>query len=186
MKRVSLLVLVIAVCTVGVGHAAVGLDGIGVRVGSVDPEGVSSTLNFGLILDLGTVAENVAIESYAGYWSKSTNFFGIESSLRDLMFGAKGRYLFTTNNAGIKPFLGAGLGLHVITAEYTFAPSFFGVPVPSETADETEMRPGFDMGGGVQFDKGGQYAFLAEAWYSAVSDASQLAFTVGLVYKFGR
>ena len=187
MKRFSIVLMVVAVCTIATSaHAALGLEGIGARLGSVDPEGVSATLHYGLIVDLGTVGENFAVESYAGYWSKNQNFFGIESSYSDMMFGAKGRYLFQTSNASVKPFVGFGGGLHVIKAEFTLAPSFFGVPVPSETAEETEMRPGIDVGGGLQIDSGGQFAFLAEVWYAAVSDASQMAFTAGLIYKFGR
>ncbi|MDH4037728.1 MAG: outer membrane beta-barrel protein [Candidatus Krumholzibacteria bacterium] len=191
MKRLSALLAAVAICTAIATNASaeanLALRGIGLKAGVVNPEDISSTLGFGLVADLGTVHPNVALESYAGYWSQTESEFGAEVGVKDFSFGSKAKYMFTTSNPSMQPFAGAGLGLHIVNAHVDVPGfSFGGITYPGTSASDTEVRLGLDLGGGLRIDRGSQFAFLGEAWYSAVSDVSQFSVMVGAVYMFGR
>jgi hypothetical protein len=57
---------------------------------------------------------------------------------------------------------------------------------PGYEVEDSEVRLGLDLGGGLKIDNGGQFAFVGEGWFSVVSDASHLSFMVGAIYMFGR
>ncbi len=114
MKRVSVALVAMAICTLLASQASaaanLALRGIGLKAGVVNPEEVDMTLGLGLIVDLGTVHPNIALESYAGFWSQTEDFYGSEFRVRDIAIGAKGKYLFKISNPSVQPFAGAGLG----------------------------------------------------------------------------
>jgi hypothetical protein len=45
---------------------------------------------------------------------------------------------------------------------------------------------GLDLGGGLRIDRGQQFAFIGEGWFTVVSDVSHFSMMVGAVYVFGR
>jgi len=192
MKRLSAVLAAVAICTVIASNASaeanLALRGIGLKAGVVNPEDITSTLGFGLVADLGTIAPKVALESYAGFWSQTESDFGVEFGVKDFSFGGKAKYLFTTSNPTLQPFAGAGLGLHVLNAHADIpAVSFGGTTIfPASTVSDTNVKLGLDLGGGLRIDRGSQFAFLGELWYTAVSDVSQFSVMVGAVYMFGR
>lgn len=192
MTKSGAFLLIIAICTIVAAavpaSAAVGLQGLGFRVGVVDPDGVDATIGLGLVMDMGSITPNVALEGYSKLWWQSEGAFGTEWSVRDVAFGARTTYRFDVGNPGIRPYAGGGLGIHVMTAEVSTAPVIVGGTVlyPGSSIDDTELHLGLDLGGGVRFDSGGKYAFLTEFWYSVVNDFSHVALNVGLVYMFGR
>jgi hypothetical protein len=192
MKRLSAVLAAVAICTVIAGSASaeanLALRGIGLKAGVVNPDNFSTTLGFALVADLGTIAPKVALESYAGYWSQTESDFGAEVGVKDYMFGGKAKYMFTTSNPTLQPYAGAGLGLHIVNAHVDVpAVSFGGSTIfPAQTLSDTNVKVGLDLGGGLRMDRGGQFAFLGEAWFTAVSDVSQLSVMVGAVYMFGR
>jgi hypothetical protein len=190
MKRVTVAMAVIAVCTMIAASASaeanLALRGIGLKGGIVNPEDVGSTLGLGLVLDMGTLHKNVAFESYAGYWSQTDEGFGAEYGVRDFSFGSKAKYMFATSDPTVQPYAGAGLGIHVLNAHAeTSAFSFGGQTIPGYSASDTYVKLGMDIGGGIQIDRGNQFAFLADAWYT-ISDVSYFSLMVGGVYMFGR
>ncbi len=192
MKRFSMVVAAVAVCTLvtvdAFAAANLSLRGIGLKAGVVNPEDLDMTLGVGLVFDLGTIAPNWALESYAGYWSQSEEFFGTEFGVRDFAFGGKTKYMFKTKNPSVQPFVGGGLGFHVMTAHAEIAPVYFGTTLvlPGSSADDTEFKVGADLGGGLRIDTGGQFAFIGEGWFTLVSDVSHFSLMAGAVYMFGR
>jgi hypothetical protein len=192
MKRFSAAMAAVAFCTLIAADASaqanLSLRGIGLKAGLVNPEDLDATLGLGLIFDLGTIAPNFALESYAGFWSQSEDTYGVEFGVRDFSFGAKTKYMFTTSNPTLVPYAGMGLGLHVLNAHAETDPVMFGGTVifPGSSESDTEVRVGLDLGGGLKIDQGGQFAFLGEGWFSIVSDVSQFSLMVGAVYMFGR
>jgi hypothetical protein len=166
----------------------IALRGIGLKAGLVDPDHVSATLGLGLIFDMGTLDPHVALESYAGYWSQSDEGYGAEAGVRDFSFGAKAKYMFTTSNPTLQPYAGAGLGLHIVNAHADIAPTYFGGTLlfPGESFSDTETKLGLDLGGGLRIDRGNQFAFVGESWFTIVSDVSQFSLMIGAVYMFGR
>jgi hypothetical protein len=169
-------------------QANLALRGIGLKAGVVDPEDVGATLGLGLVFDLGTVHPNVALEAYSGFWSQTEDVYGAEYGVRDFSFGGKAKYLFNTSNPTLQPFMGAGLGLHVVSAHADTDPVYFGGSLlfPGATVEDTELKVGLDLGGGLRIDQGKQFAFIGEAWFTVVSDVSHFSLMAGAVYMFGR
>lgn len=191
MKRVSVALVAMAICTLLASQASaaanLALRGIGLKAGVVNPEEVDMTLGLGLIVDLGTVHPNIALESYAGFWSQTEDFYGSEFRVRDIAIGAKGKYLFKISNPSVQPFAGAGLGLHFLNANAETPPfSFGGVTIPGTSVGDTDTELGLDLGGGLRIDTGSQFSFVAESWFTLVSDVNHFSLMAGAVYMFGR
>jgi hypothetical protein len=192
MKRFIVVLAAVAICTVlaagASAEANLALRGIGLKAGVVNPEDVDATLGAALIADLGTLHPNVALESYTGFWSQTENVYGGELGVRDFSFGANAKYMFTTSNPSLKPFLGGGLGLHIVTARAETDPVYFGGSLlyPGYSADDTEVKVGLDLAGGLNIDQGGTFSFLGEGRYTIISDVAHFSMMFGAVYMFGR
>lgn len=192
MKRVSAALVAVAFCTLIAANASaqanLSLRGIGLKVGVVNPEDLDAALGLGLVLDLGTIHPNIAFESYAGYWSQTEDFYGAEYGVRDFSIGAKGKYMFKTSNPTVQPYAGAGLGLHILNAHADTDAVYFGGTLlyPASSVSDTETKIGLDLGGGLRIDRGSQFSFFGEGWFSVVSDISQFSLMVGAEYMFGR
>jgi hypothetical protein len=191
MKRVSVVLAIVAVCTLIAVNASAqanfALRGIGLKAGIVEPEDVDMTLGLGLVFDLGTVHPRVAVESYAGFWSQTEEAYGAEYGVRDYSFGAKAKYMFPTSNPTLQPYLGGGLGLHILEAHAETAPISFGgsIIVPGYSASETDLKIGMDLGGGLRIDRGQKFAFFGEGWFT-ISEVSHFSLMAGATYMFGR
>lgn len=192
MKRISVALAVVAICTLHAvaasAQANLALRGIGLKAGVVNPEDVDATLGFGLVFDLGTVHPQFALESYAGYWSQSEEFYGMEAGVSDYSLGGKVKYMFNTANPAIQPYAGAGLGLHIFDLHAETPPLYIGGSLiyPGTSYSDTDVNLGLDLGGGLRIDQGGQFAFMADAWFSIVSDVSHFSLMAGAMYMFGR
>lgn len=191
MRYVTVVPLFLALCTFGSQSAAaesrVDLQGIGARVGIVDPDQVGSTIGVGVFADLGMLAPRIGFESYLDYWSKSEDLYpGAEASLSDVAIGAKGKYHFSTSNPKIRTYAGAGLGIHFVKAKVSFAEQDLGgFVLPAMTLEDSSTKLGLDLGGGLSTPVGARTDFQAEAWYGLVSDVDQFSLKVGLLYRLG-
>jgi opacity protein-like surface antigen len=184
MKRITLLlaaVLGLAVAPAAMAQSNLGLKNLGVAIGYVSPENLDGTFSFGGFADWGTIAPNVGLESRIDHWSWSENYLGVETKVRDIAVGARGKYHFETANPKIRPFAGGGLALHFISLEVTDN-SF----TPSLSVSDSQTKLGFDLGGGISTPMNPRTDFLAEAWYGVVSDFSQFSLRAGLSYKLGK
>ena len=182
MKRL-LLTLLILIFTVSAVPAQMqlGLRGAGFTVGFVSPEDTDSVIGVGFFVDMGTVANNISLEPYLDFWSRSEDVIGGgEVSVRDMTLGARAKYVFTPSGSELRPFAGAGLGLHFAHAEITTPDFGFG----TVSFDDSDTKLGLDIGGGIAapFDR---FELRGELWYSAVSDFSQLALRLGVMWPFG-
>jgi opacity protein-like surface antigen len=182
MKRL-LLTLLILIFTVAAAPAQtqLGLRGAGFTVGFVSPEDVDSVIGIGFFADMGTITDNIRLEPYLDFWSKSEDVIGGgEVSVRDMTLGARGKYVFTLAGSEMRPFAGAGLGLHFARAESTTPDFGFG----TVSVDDSDTKLGLDFGGGVTAPFS-SFELRGELWYSAVSDFSQLALRFGVMWPFG-
>jgi opacity protein-like surface antigen len=159
-----------------------GLKAIGGALGFVSPEGIDGTFSIGAFANLGTITPDIALETRLDYWSKSEESFGAKASVGDINFGVRGKYLFETSNPKVTPFAGAGLGLHHISAKAT-TPAVPGFP--SMTVEDSQTKLGLDFGGGITTRLSPRADFLAEAWYSIVSDVNQFSLRVGVSQRLG-
>lgn len=185
MKR-NVLLLTLALCAltapVAIAQSDLGLKNLGVAVGYVSPENLDGTFSIGGFADWGTLAPRIGLESRIDFWSWSESAFGVETSVRDITVGARGKYFFDVANPKIRPFAGAGLGLHFIEVNVDM-PAQGGFPPMSVSDSETKL--GLDLGGGIVAPMGPRTDFLGELWYGIVTDVSQFSLRAGLSWKMG-
>lgn len=181
------LVLTLAIsalaATCAFAQADLGLKNVGVAVGYVSPENLDGTFSFGVFADHGTIAPNFGLESHLDYWGWSENVGGTESSIKDIAIGARTKYHFQTANPGIRPFAGAGLGIHFLSSEVN-VPAGGGFPATTATSSENKL--GLDLGAGFATTLSPRTDFLAEAWYGIVADVSQFSLRAGMQFKLGK
>jgi len=186
MKRIVLLLALatsIAIAPAAMAQSDMGLKNLGVAVGFVSPESADGTFSIGGFADWGTLAPNIGLESRLDYWSWSESAFGAESKVSDLTLGARGKYFFETANPRLRPFAGAGLGLHFVSAEVTIPAQG---PFPAMTVSDSQTKLGLDLGGGIATPINPRTDFLGEAWYGVVSDVSQFSLRAGFSFKLGQ
>lgn len=185
MKRTNLLLaLAILAIAAPAAHAQsdLGLKRIGVAVGFVDPENLGTTFSLGVFADHGTVTPNISLESRLDYWSKSDQFLGTKTTLRDVTLGVRGKYAFEITNPKIRPFLGAGLGIHFLKADVVIPPQF---GFPGSTAEASSSDLGIDFGGGIATPLTPKTDLLGETWFGIVDGANSFTLRAALSYKLG-
>ncbi|HET7274169.1 MAG TPA: hypothetical protein VFI91_03280 [Longimicrobiaceae bacterium] len=163
--------------------------GIGVDFGAVWPAQVEPTLSFGVRADMGYVGPHVRISPAIRFWSSSLRVEEVErladqillicekqaaascpSSLdlgevdrSDLELSVDAHYLFNTGYT-ISPYLGGGLGLHLLNGQGEFINGTF-----VEDLLDT-IVPGVNAIAGLNIPLGESLQILAEARYVLVSD----------------
>ena len=185
MKKFAVAAVMAVFCTVAVQDAMAsdfGFKGVGGRIGLVNVEELDSTFGFEGIVDLGTVAPNWGMEANVGFWSWSEEQFGAKTSIRDIILGARTKYMFTTQNPQLTPFVGGGMGLHFLRAEVDI-PAQGGFPAQSASASDTEL--GIEFGGGLAMHVSPQIDLVGEAWYGIINDVNQFSLKVGATRWFG-
>lgn len=186
MKRITVLLTLVSLAfaaPVALAQSDLGLKGVGAAIGFVDPENLGTTFSLGLFADHGTITPRISLESRLDYWGQSDAYFGTETSLRDIALGARAKYNFVVSNPKVRPFVGAGLGLHFIKAEVTIPPQF-GFPGSTVEASTTEV--GLDIGGGVTTPLSPRTDLLGETWFGIVDGANSFMVRAGLSFKLGQ
>lgn len=168
-------------------HGGIGLNGLGVEAGLVDPEAAGSTLGFGAFADLGTLTPNIRLSSHLGYWSKSENEFGAVASIRDISIGARAKYMFRVVSPKLQPYVGAGLGLHFFNTKVEVPDMDLGggFIIPGFTAEDSATKLGLDLGGGAVRPLSPKTDLFVDLWYT-VSDIEQLSMKAGLSFRLPR
>src|SRR6266850_5154934 len=173
MKRIAL-VLAIVACTVAATEAMaqsdLGLKRVGAAVGFVSPENLDGTFSFGVFANMGTVTPKIEVEPRLDFWSWSEEAFGAKSTVRDVTLGGRGKYFFPVENSKLRPFAGAGLGIHFLHAEVDI-PAQGGSPAMN--AEDSTTKLGLDLGGGLAMPVNDMVDFHGEVWYGIVSDVNQ-------------
>ncbi len=184
MKRTTLFLAValgLATAPAAMAQSDLGLKHVGVSLGFVSPERLDATFSFGAFADWGQIAPKVTLESRVDHWSWSETLLGVESKLRDISVAVRGKYHFETANPKVRPFAGAGLGMHFLNAEVTDTNSS-----PATSVSDSQTKLGLDLGGGLMTPLNPRTDFVGEAWYGIVSDVTQFSIRAGLSYKIGK
>jgi opacity protein-like surface antigen len=158
----------------GAREPSLGFQGLGARLGFVDPEGASSTLALGVHIDAGQIVKGVRLQPLVEYWSLGTSVGPYDSDISDLSFGADVNVDFPLQNSRIVPYAGGGLGLHFLGYDSTVP----GVP------DNSKTKLGLNIEGGIRNDIMPNLSIFGEARYNFVSDANQLKVLGGFTYRF--
>ncbi len=162
----------------------VGFKSVGVDLGFVSPEDIDGTIGFGAFADLGSFSPRVGLSGHLGYWSKSEDFFGSETSVRDVSLTGRVRYKFPTASK-FQPYAGGGLGMHFLNAELTTPDVDLGggLIIPGMSVSDSQTKLGIDLGGGFTTPVGTKTDLYGDFWYSMVEDFGQLSMKVGLAWK---
>lgn len=153
---------------------SLGFQGIGVRLGLVDPEDASSTLEIGGHIDAGQIVKGVRLMPVIEYWSLGTDVGPYNSDTSDLSFGADVSVDFPLQNSRMVPYAGGGLGVHFFS---------FDTNVPN-ILDDSSTKLGLNIQGGIRNDVMPNLSIFGEARYNFVSDANQLKLLGGFTYRF--
>ena len=115
MKRLVMGALCAA--TIGLTYAptasALEFNGLGGRLGIVNPEVIGSTIGIGVHADLGEFAPQIRLVPSAEYWSKS--YFGFKFS--ELSLNGDIRYYFAESGT-VGFYGGGGLGIFRLSGEF--------------------------------------------------------------------
>ena len=191
MKHLIAFAILLLSCSIAMPSAFaqtdIGLKGVGVEIGLVGPENVDATIGVGLFVNLGSFAPNFLWEAHIDYWSETENIVGGgRATVRDAAIGSRTRYMFPVSNSRVEPFVGAGLALHFVRAEfYMPAQSIDGIVfVQEQDFSNTDTKLGLDMGGGLITAINDNADFIGELWYGIVDNVNQISFKLGVAVKF--
>lgn len=153
---------------------SLGFKGLGARIGLVDPEGASSTVDLGLHIDAGQFARNVRLSPIVEYWSVGQDVGPYNADIKDFSLGLDVDIDFPLQDSRLTPYVGGGLGIHWLKADTN---------VPG-VEDDSDTKLGLNLQGGVQTEAMPNLALFGELRYNFVSDANQLKILGGFTYRF--
>jgi opacity protein-like surface antigen len=152
-------------------YRGLGFQGLGARIGFVDPEGTSSTVLLGIHIDAGEFVRHVHVLPLVEYWK--VGVAGVDVS--DLNIGADINVDFPVEGGTLIPYAGGGLALHFVKVDVPFAPPGY---------DNSDTKLGLNIQGGVRNQVMPNLSIFGEAKYAFVSDVNQLKITGGFTYNF--
>lgn len=153
---------------------SLGFKGLGARIGLVDPEKASSTVDLGIHIDAGEFARNVRLQPLAEYWSVGQDVGPYSADLKDFSIGTDLDVDFPLQDSRVTPYAGGGLGIHWLKSSTTVP----GVP------DQSDTKIGLSLQGGVRTEAMPNLALFGELRYNFVSDFNQLKILGGFTYRF--
>jgi hypothetical protein len=126
------------------------------------------------------IANRFLLEPEVGYWKKGDDEPGVDVSIEDLHFGVNGIFeLGSAGGTGLRPWAGAGLGLHLVKGVVDFD------DFDDDGAfDETDTELGIHLLGGLDFGLSESFDLYAAIRYDFVSDLNQFKAYGGLRYRF--
>lgn len=171
--------------------------GIGLDFGAVWPANIERTISFGVRADMGFAGPNVRIAPAIRFWSSTVQEAEVarlseqirrlcerhagavcpafdlgEIERSDLELAVDGHYLFTTGMA-VQPYLGGGLGLHLLNGR-------------GEAIDDTfvedlldTVSPALNLIAGIHLPLSSSIEMMTEARFVLVSDVRYPAILVG-------
>ena len=189
MGRRLLPVLILAAVLAGTCAMAasdIGFKGADLRVGYVSPEGdIESTIGFGGGIDLGTITENIGLGVVVFYWGKSYDVGIYSWTFSDFAIKVNGKYYFPMEK--MKPYVGAGLGIHMVSSKWEQPPyTIGGYTYGGGSVSASDTKFGFHILGGVEYPINEKIGVLGKLEYGLVSDVNQLIIGAGVTYKFGK
>jgi len=163
---------------------AIGLEGMGGKIGIVMPEGDADTnIGLGFIADLGVIVPELNAlrgEFSAEYWGDSYDIGYWEWSWSSISFNGTAKYHFPLGG-DISPFAGAGLCIALSRWSSEWKGTIQNQPYGSKASDN-DINFGVHLVGGVDVPLSPNMKLTGEAKFStAGSDIFQI--TGGLVFK---
>jgi opacity protein-like surface antigen len=144
-----------------------GFRGFGARLGLVDPEGASSTITYGLHMNLGEFVPNLRITPLVEYWS-----VGISGAdVSDFVLATNLDYAFPLVGPKVTPYAGGGVGIHWLKFD-------------SPLLDEKDTKLGLHVQGGIRDQVMPNLSLFGELRFTFVEDADNWKLLGGFTYNF--
>ena len=125
------------------------------------------------------IANRFLLEPEVGYWEKGDDGTDFDVSVEDLNFGVNGIFeLGSAGGSGLRPWVGAGLGLHLIEGVADFDED------GDDDAGGTDTELGIHLLSGLDFGLSESFDLYAAARYDFVSDLNQFKLYGGVRYRF--
>jgi len=176
MRRHLIIAAVLLAASLGPPAARAQEQGsLGLGAGLVDPEDVPSTFWITANYRFG-ITEHLLLEPEVGYWKKGEDVLGGDVSIEDLQFGLNAIYRLGGSGTGVRPWAGAGLGVHLLKGVVDFD--------DSGDFDDTDTEIGIHLLGGADFVMSDALALFAAARFDIVSDLNQFKLYGGVRYRF--
>ncbi len=140
----------------------------------MDADNVSGTMGMGVFADLGNITRDIRLAPHMNYWSKTEEFAGDETSVRDISLGARGQYMFHSSPK-FQPYMGAGLGMHFVRAKVSSVS-------PAMSVSDNSTKLGLDLGGGFVTPLSQKTDFCLDMWYTACSDVGHISLKAGISF----
>ncbi|MBK6765077.1 MAG: hypothetical protein IPG71_01855 [bacterium] len=161
----------------------IGVKGIGLRLGYVDPESeYSGTVLLGAFADLGTITDKLYVDASLTYWSSDWDYnyydYDWTVSLTDIALRGGVKYHFSEGEW--EPYAGGGLAMHFYSASYE-SPS--GYSWSYSGADGSDF--GIYICGGVEKQLSEKIIGSGELMLD-FSGVGQTALQVNLAYMLGK
>jgi hypothetical protein len=150
-------------------------------IGFTDIDELDNAFDFGVAVGKSFIP-NTRFELSVDYWSKTEEegdeFFSTEWSYRDIILGGTALYVPQMNwksclfpeGGGIRPYVGAGGGLHLIKWEWKSSSEYDGLFDEDYSEEESDTEFGFHGVAGVEADITRQWSAGAEFRYTSVHD----------------
>ena len=184
----AMMALVMGLMVPGAASASaeLGLDGLGLEARFIDPSAGDGTVGIGALVDLGGFTPNLRLEARTDYWSNSENVAGGKATARDIAVGARSKYVFPVSNPSVRPFAGAGLGIHFLHAEVNVPEqNIGGLVIPAMQVEGSATKLGLDIGGGMNYFFNPATSLLSELWFTIVDGGTDLSLGLGVVWHLG-
>ena len=146
---------------------SLGFRGFGARIGLVDPEDASSTITFGLHLDLGEFVPNLRITPLIEYWSAGAG----GSDVSDLTIATNLDYSFPLVGPKVTPYAGGGLGIHRIKRD-------------NPVTEYKNTRVGLHVQGGIRDEVMPNLSLFGELRFTFVDETDNWKLLGGFTYNF--
>lgn len=126
------------------------------------------------------ITDRVLLEPEVGYWKKGDDAPSVDVSIEDLNFGVNGILeLGGGGGTGLRPWVGAGLGLHRLKGVVDLDDDDDG-----DAFDETDTELAIHLLGGADFGLTDTFDLYAAARFDLVSDINQFKVYGGIRYRF--
>lgn len=186
LRNVGLVLVVLVMLSVpALAQSNIGLQSVGGRLFYTDFSG-SSAIGVGGVVGLGEIAPQISLEGNVDYWSKSFGSGDFSSSLRDIAIGGTVKYLFSTKDAQIKPFVNGGLALHLLNSKTETPSGSIGGINYGGSYSNTDTKIGIDIGGGAAYAMSPTLDLVGAAMYRLVSNTNQLFLSVGALVHLNK
>ncbi len=188
MKKLLLIMLVLATPFMAMAQLDLGLYGVGGQIGYVMPEGdIENPISFGANLDIGSFGENIDLYAYVNYWGKSYDVGEYyEWSYSILSIAAIARYPFEMQGS-LKPYAGAGLGFEIASWDSKYTGPTYGGYITAADYDYSDSSTdlGIHLLGGAEMEINEKMTGFGEVRYT-ISDVDYFGIYVGVTYSLGK